>query len=187
MSARLKGKTIAILATDGVEQIELTEPRRALEEAGATVHLLAPQGGAIQGMDHVDRGDSLPVHGPVSAADPDHYDGLVLPGGVVNADHLRADPDAVSFVRSFLERGKPVGVICHGPWILIETGLLEGRTLTSYPTLRTDIVNAGAHWVDEEVHNDGGLVSSRRPRDLPAFNAEIVKAFAGEAREVTAA
>ena len=178
MSALLAGRRIAILATDGVEGIELTEPRRALEEAGATVELLAPQAGSIQSMDHQEKRESLPVDRRVSEADPGDYDGLALPGGVVNADKLRVDPDAVRFTRAILDSGTPVGVICHGAWILIETGLIRGRILTSYPTLRTDLQNAGARWVDEEVRSDHGLVSSRRPADLPAFNSKIIEEFA---------
>jgi protease I len=178
MTKRLAGRKIAILATDGVERIELTEPRRALEEAGATVELLAPAAGSILSMDHLERRDPLSVDRRVSEAAPQDYDGLVLPGGVVNADKLRADPGAVRFVRAFFESGGPIGVICHGAWILIETGLLRGRTLTSYPTMRTDIENAGARWVDEQVRDDDGLMSSRRPGDLPAFTAKIVEEFA---------
>ena len=178
MSADLTGKRIAILATDGVEGIELTSPRDALEEAGATVELLAPQDGAIQLWDHAEKGGTLPVDRTVSEADPQQYDGLVLPGGVRNADHLRMDTPSVRFVTAVVRRGVPVGVICHGAWILIEAWAVNGRTLTSYPSLRTDLQNAGARWVDEEVHNDHGLVSSRRPDDLPAFNAKIVEEFA---------
>jgi protease I len=177
MAGQLDGKKIAILATDGVEEIELTEPRRALEEAGATVHLLAPGPDAIQAMDHTEKSNRLEVERAVGDADPQEYDGLVLPGGVVNADHLRVDKSSVEFVRSFLLNGKPVGVICHGPWILIETGLLQGRTLTSYPTLQTDLRNAGATWVDEEVRQDGNLVSSRRPADLKAFCGKLIEVF----------
>jgi len=178
MSAPLKGRRIAILATDGFEEAELTEPRRALEEAGAAVELLAPRAGAILAMDHLDKSRSYPVDRPVGEAPPADYDGLVLPGGVVNADKLRIDADAVAFVRGVLTFGTPVGAICHGLWILIETGLLRGRTVTSYPTLRTDLENAGAHWVDEEVHNDAGLVTSRRVADLPAFTAKLVEELA---------
>lgn len=178
MTDRLTGRRVAILATDGVEGIELSEPRRALQEAGAVVDLLAPRSGSILSMDHLDRSEPLAVDRPVSEADPQAYDGLVLPGGVVNADKLRINTAAVRFVRTFLESGGPIGVICHGAWILIETGLLGGRTLTSYPTLRTDLENAGARWVDEEVCDDNGLVSSRRPQDLPAFTAAIVAEFA---------
>jgi protease I len=159
MSGILTGTRIAMLATDGVERVELAEPRRALEAAGATVELLAPSAGTIQSMDHQEKSERLRVDRKVSEADPREYDGLVLPGGVVNADKLRIDREAVRFTRALLDSGTPIGVICHGPWILIETGLLRGRVLTSYPTLRTDLRNAGARWVDEEVHNDNGLVN----------------------------
>lgn len=175
MSADLTGKRIAILATDGVEGVELTSPRDALEQAGATVEVLAPEDGAIQLWDHAEKSGTLPVDRVVSGAGPDDYDGLVLPGGVRNADHLRMDRSSVQFVTAIVRRGVPVGVICHGGWILIEAGAVNGRTLTSYPSLRTDLQNAGARWVDKEVHNDHGLVSSRRPDDLPAFNAKIVE------------
>jgi protease I len=178
MSAELKGKRIAILATDGVEGVELTGPREALEQAGATVEILAPQDGTVQLWDHTEKRGTIPVDRPVSEADQREYDGLVLPGGVRNADHLRMDAASVRFVTDLTRRGVPVGVICHGAWILIEAWAVNGRTLTSYPSLRTDLQNAGARWVDEEVHNDHGLVSSRGPDDLPAFNAKIVEEFA---------
>jgi protease I len=178
METQLAGKKIAILATDGVEQVELLEPRRALESAGAVVELLAPKPGDIQAMDHVDRAGRLPVDRAVYEADPAEYDGLVLPGGVRNGDRLRTDHASVEFVRAFLIDGVPIGVICHGGWILIETGAIAGRTLTSYSSLQTDLRNAGAQWVDEEVHNDRGLVSSRRPGDLPAFCAKLIEEIA---------
>lgn len=178
MSAVLEGRRVAILATDGVEEAELTAPRRVLEEAGAIVELLAPKAGSILAMDHLDKSRSYRVDRPVSEAAPADYDGLVLPGGVVNADKLRIDADAVEFTRGVMTFGTPVGAICHGLWILIETGLVRGRTVTSYPTLRTDLENAGARWVDEEVHNDGGLVTSRRVADLPAFTAKLVEELA---------
>jgi protease I len=178
MSAVLDGRRIAILAMDGVEEAELTEPRRVLLAAGATVELLAPRTGVILAMDHLDKSRSYAVDLPVDAAAPADYDGLVLPGGVVNADKLRIDAAAVAFTRGVMSFGTPLGAICHGLWILIETGLLRGRTVTSYPTLRTDLENAGARWVDEEVHNDGGLVTSRRVADLPAFTAKLVEEFA---------
>jgi protease I len=174
----LQGKTIAFLATDGVEQVEYTEPRKAVEQAGATAHLVSLKPGQIQGFNHLDKGDTFPVDKAVAEASADDYDGLVLPGGVANPDFLRNNPDAVQFVRSFFEAGRPVAAICHGPWTLVEADVVRGRTLTSWPSIRTDLKNAGATWVDEEVHTDRGLVTSRKPDDLPAFNAKIVEEFA---------
>ena len=179
MSDRLRGKKIAFLtANEGVEQVELTEPLGAVREAGAAAELLAPESGEVQAFNHLDKGDTFTVDRPVGEANASEYDGLVLPGGVANPDQLRSKPEALKFVRAFFEAGKPVGVICHGPWTLIEAGVAEGRTLTSWPSLQTDLRNAGAHWVDEEVHVDQGLVSSRKPDDLEAFNAKIVEEFA---------
>ncbi len=178
MPEQLKGKRIAFLmANEGVEQIELMEPLEAVREAGAEADILAPEGGEVQAFNHLDKGDTFEA-GEVHAADASGYDGLVLPGGVANPDQLRTDEEALAFVRSFFEAGKPVGVICHGPWTLIDAGVVRGRTLTSWPSLETDLRNAGAEWVDEEVHVDQGLVSSRKPDDLPAFNAKIVEEFA---------
>jgi protease I len=173
----LQGKKIAFLATDGVEQVELAEPWKAVENVGGEAELLSIQGGKIQGFEHLDKGEMFPVDKHVSQADVADYDGLVLPGGVANADFLRIDEDAVRFVKSFFESGKPIGVICHGPWTLVEAGAVKGRTITSWPSLRTDITNAGGKWVDEEVVVDGGLISSRKPDDLPAFCAKIVEEF----------
>jgi protease I len=179
MSSQLQDKKIAILvANEGVEQIELTSPRDALREAGAEIDLLALEGSEIQAFNHLDKGDTFTPDKTVGEADPDSYDGLVLPGGVANPDQLRTDTDAVQFVRAFFEAGKPVGAICHGPWTLINAGVVDGRTLTSWPSLQADLRNAGAEWVDEEVHVDQGLVSSRKPDDLDAFNAKIVEEFA---------
>jgi protease I len=179
MSDQLQGRRIAILvANEGDEQIELTSPRAALHEAGAEIDLLALEDGEIQAFNHLDKGDTFTPDKAVGQADPDDYDGLVLPGGVANPDQLRTDTDAVQFVRSFFEAGKPVGVICHGPWTLINADVVDGRTLTSWPSLQTDLRNAGAEWVDEEVHVDQGLVSSRQPDDLDAFNAKIIEEFA---------
>jgi protease I len=179
MSDRLQGKRIAILvANEGVEQVELASPLAAVREAGAEVELLAPEEGEIQAFNHLDKGKTFHSDKAVAEADPGDYDGLVLPGGVANPDQLRTDIDAVQFVRSFFEAGKPVGVICHGPWTLINADVVDGRTLTSWPSLQTDLRNAGADWVDEEVHVDQGLVSSRKPDDLDAFNAKIVEEFA---------
>lgn len=179
MSDRLQGKKIAFLtANEGVEQIELTEPLKAVREAGAEAELLAPEAGQVQAFNHLDKGDTFDASRAVGEADAAEFDGLVLPGGVANPDQLRTKPEALEFVRAFFEAGKPVGVICHGPWTLIDAGVAEGRTLTSWPSLETDLRNAGANWVDEEVHVDQGLVTSRKPDDLEAFNAKIVEEFA---------
>jgi len=179
MSDRLQGRKIAFLtANEGVEQVELVEPLEAVREAGAEAELLAPEAGEIQAFNHLDKADTFPVDRAVGEADAGDYDGLVLPGGVANPDQLRTKPEALEFVRGFFAAGKPVGVICHGPWTLIDAGVAEGRTLTSWPSLQTDLRNAGAEWVDEEVHVDQGLVSSRKPDDLEAFKAKIVEEFA---------
>lgn len=178
MGKSLEGQTVAILATDGVEQVELTEPRKAVEAAGATVRLLSLKPGAIQGMNHDQKGDKLPVDGLVADARVDEYDALILPGGVQNPDTLRTDEKAVAFVRDFVESGKPVGVICHGPWVMIDADVVRGRRMTSWPSVRTDLRNAGAEVVDEEVVVDRGLVSSRKPEDLPAFCRTLVEEFA---------
>ncbi len=177
MANELQGKRIAFLATDGVEQLELTEPRKALEAAGAQVDLVSLEDGEIQGVNHMDKGDKFPVDRTVSEARVDDYDGLVLPGGVANPDFLRMDQRAVSFAREFFEAGKPVGAICHGPWLLVEAGVLSGRTVTSWPSLQTDIRNAGGNWVDQEVHTDRGLVTSRKPDDIPAFSKKLIEEF----------
>ena len=169
MADRLNGKKVAFLATDGVEQIELTEPWKKVESEGGKPELISLESGEIQGFDHLDKGETFEVDKSVSEADAGEYDGLVLPGGVANPDFLRRDDDAVGFVRSFFEAGKPVAAICHAPWTMIEADVVRGRTLTSFPSIRTDLENAGAHWVDEEVHVDAGLVTSRSPEDLPAF------------------
>ena len=179
MSDRLQGKKIAFLtANEGVEQVELTEPLRAVREAGAEAELLAPEAGEVQAFNHLDKGDTFEVDRAVADAEAGEYDGLVLPGGVANPDQLRTKPEALEFVRGFFAAGKPVGVICHGPWTLIDAGVAEGRTFTSWPSLETDLRNAGANWVDEEVHVDQGLVTSRKPDDLEAFNAKLVEEFA---------
>jgi protease I len=174
----LAGKRVAFLATDGVESVEYLKPREAVQEAGATPELIAPKPGSIQGMDGMTPGETFPVERTVSDADPDDYDALVLPGGVANPDHLRTDREAVLFARAFVDSGKPIGVICHGGWTLVEADAVEGLTLTSWPSLHTDLVNAGATWVDEEVHVDAGIVSSRRPSDLPAFCEKLVEEIA---------
>jgi deglycase len=188
MAQELKGKRIAIIATDGVEQVELEKPREAVEEAGATTELLSPQSGEIQAMNSdIEPADKFSVDKVLSDVSADDYDGLILPGGTVNADRLRMDDGVLSFVKDFFKSGKPAGVICHGPWTLVEADLVRDRTLTSYPSLRTDIRNAGGHVVDEEVVVDQGLVSSRNPDDLPAFCAKIVEEFAEGKHEVAAA
>jgi protease I len=178
-TAALQGKRIAFLATDGVEEVEYTEPRKAVEEAGAQAELIALAPGQIQAFNHLDKGRRYDVAATVAEADPQRYDALVLPGGVANPDFLRTNPAAVQFVRSFFESGKPVGAICHGPWTMIDAGVVAGRTLTSWPSLRSDLTNAGANWVDVECQVDNGLVTSRKPDDLPAFCAKIVEEFAG--------
>jgi protease I len=178
VAGQLNGKTIAFLATEGVEQVELTQPWKAVEEAGGTPELISLESGEVQGFNHLDKGDTFTVDHTASEADASRYDGLVLPGGVANPDFLRADEDAVAFVRAFFEQGMPVAAICHGPWTLIDAGVVSGRTLTSWPSLKTDLRNAGATWVDEEVHVDGGLVTSRNPDDLPAFCSKLVEEFA---------
>ena len=179
MAQTLQGKRIAIIATDGVEQVELTEPRQAVLDAGATAELLSLESGEIQAMNSdIEPADTFAVDGTVADASPGDYDGLILPGGTVNADRLRIDPDVIRFVQEHFRAGKPVGVICHGPWTLVEADLVRDRTLTSYPSVRTDIRNAGGNPVDEEVVVDQGLVSSRNPDDLPAFCAKIVEEFA---------
>ena len=172
---KLDGKKVAFLATDGVEQVELTEPWKKVEEEGGTPELVSLESGEIQGFEHLDKGDTFQVDKTVQEASEGDYDGLVLPGGVANPDFLRGDEDAVAFVKSFFGARKPVAVICHGPWTLVEAGVLRGRTITSWPSLRTDIRNAGGTWVDEEVVVDEGLVSSRNPDDLPAFCEKIVE------------
>jgi protease I len=174
---------VAVLATDGVEQVELDRPWQALEEAGAEPELVALEGGAITAYDHIDKGESKKVDAVVSTADPDVYAALVLPGGVINSDFVRADSDAVAFVKSFFDAGKPVAAICHAAWVLIEAEAVKGRRMTSWPSLQTDLRNAGAEWVDEEVVVDGNLITSRNPDDLDAFNAAIVEEFAREDEE----
>ncbi|MGA8745949.1 MAG: type 1 glutamine amidotransferase domain-containing protein [Solirubrobacterales bacterium] len=179
MSDQLQGKRIAFLvANEGVEQVELTEPLLALGRAGAQVDLLAPEDRRIEAFNQLERGDSFSPTATVAKADAGDYDGLVIPGGVANSDRLRTEEDAVEFTHAYFETGNPIGVICHGPWILIEAGVVSGRTLTSWPSLQTDLRNAGARWVDEEVRVDRRLISSRKPADLEAFSAMIVKEFA---------
>ena len=188
MADDLTGKKIAIIATDGVEQVELTEPRKAVENAGAQAELLSLEEGQIQAMNSdINPADKFEVDKLVSDASADDYDGLILPGGTVNADRLRMSDDVVSFVQAFFKSGKPAGVICHGPWTLVEADLVRDRTLTSFPSLQTDIRNAGGNWVDEEVVVDEGLVTSRNPDDLPAFCSKIVEEFAEGKHRVASA
>jgi protease I len=175
MADRLSGRKVAFLATDGVEQIELTEPWKAVEEEGGDPELVSLQDGEIQGFEHLDKADTFQVDRTVADASESDYDGLVLPGGVANPDFLRLSEDAVRFTRSFFEAGKPVAAICHGPWMLVEADVVRDRTVTSWPSLKTDLRNAGGDWVDEEVHVDSGLVTSRKPDDLPAFCDKLVE------------
>jgi protease I len=174
----LNGKRVAILATDGVEQVELTEPRKALDDAGATTIVVSPKEGKIKAWQHDHWGDEIPVDRALSEAKPDDFDALMLPGGVMNPDHLRMDKQAVQFVKSFFQAGKPVAAICHGPWLLVEADVVRNRNLTSWPSLQTDIRNAGGDWVDREVVTDMGLVTSRKPTDIPAFSRKMVEEFA---------
>jgi protease I len=178
MATSIMGKRVAFLATDGVEEVEYTEPRKAVENAGGRAELVSIRDDSIQAMNHLDKSNTYPVEKRVKDADAAEYDALVLPGGVANPDFLRMDPDAVRFVRDFFTAGKPVAAICHGPWTLIDAGVVDGRTLTSWPSLRTDLANAGATWVDEQVYVDGGLVTSRKPADLPAFCDKMLEEFA---------
>jgi len=176
--SNLSGKRVAILATDGVEQAELTEPRQALKDAGARPMVVSPKDGAIKAWQHDHWGDEIPVDVRLADARADDFDALMLPGGVMNPDHLRMDASAVQFVKDFFAAGKPVAAICHGPWLLVEAGVVKGRTLTSWPSLQTDIRNAGGDWVDREVVTDEGLVTSRKPDDIPAFNRKMIEEFA---------
>jgi len=178
MAQSLSGKTVAVLATDGVELIELIEPVRALRDAGAVVEIVSLKAGDFQGFNHLTPGDKVTADKAVAGVDASAYSALMLPGGVANPDQLRADPDAVKFVRAFFDAGKPVAAICHAPWLLIEAGVVEGRTLTGFKSIRTDLRNAGANVVDEEVVVDDGLVTSRKPDDIPAFNAKMIEEFA---------
>jgi len=177
-SGKLNGKRVAILATDGVEEVELTEPRKALDAAGAKTQLVSPKGDTIKAWQHDHWGQELHVDLPLARANASDFDALVLPGGVMNPDHLRTNKDAVKFVRDFFDAGKPVASICHGPWMVIEAGAANGRTMTSWPSLETDLRNAGADWVDREVVVDEGLVTSRKPDDIPAFNTKMLEEFA---------
>jgi protease I len=186
-NSRLNGKRIAILVTDGFEEVELSEPRKALEAEGAQTQIVSPKSDRVKSWRFTDWGAELPVDVPLSEARPDDFDALLLPGGVINPDQLRTDEDAIVFAQSFLDAGKPVASICHGPWTLIETGRIEGRNMTSWPSLQTDVENAGANWQDREAVVDGNLVTSRGPQDLPAFNREMIAVFAAGARDTPAA
>ncbi|HEY3159226.1 MAG TPA: type 1 glutamine amidotransferase domain-containing protein [Vicinamibacterales bacterium] len=178
MADQLKGKRVAVLATDGFEQDELTRPRKALEDEGAKVDVVSPEAGRIRGWKHKAWGDEVAVDRTLDQAKADEYDALLLPGGVMNPDRLRMDPRAVQFVKRFFADGKPIAVICHGPWMLIEAGVVRGVTMTSWPSVKTDLINAGARWVDLEVAVDRGIVSSRKPDDIPAFNRKMIEEFA---------
>ncbi len=178
MGNTLSGKRVAILATDGVEQVELLEPQKALEAEGAKTYVISPKDGKIKGWNHTDWGTEIPVDVPLKSADPNNYDALLLPGGAMNPDHLRQDPAAVKFVKSFFDSKKPVAAICHALWMLVEANVVRGRKLTSWPSLQTDIRNAGGDWVDQEVVTDQGLVTSRKPDDIPAFNKKMIEEIA---------
>jgi protease I len=173
----LEGVRVAILATDGFEQSELTEPRKALDAAGAVTKVISPKSGKLKGWNHKEWGEEVQVDQPLDGADPKNFDALLLPGGVMNPDALRMQPKAVAFVKSFFDSGKPVGAICHGPWTVIESGAAKGHRMTSWPSLKTDLRNAGADWVDQEVVVDANLVTSRKPDDIPAFNRELINLF----------
>ena len=175
----LNGKKVAILVADGFEQVELTEPRKALDEAGAKTSIVSPSKGKVKGWQHTEWGDEMPVDVPLGQAKAEEFDALLLPGGVMNPDHLRRDPQVQRFVKAFFDAGKPVAAICHGPWTLIDAGVAKGRKMTSYETIQMDLKNAGVNWVDQEVVVDGNLVTSRKPDDIPAFNKAIVEVFAG--------
>jgi protease I len=187
MASNLKGKKIAVLATDGFEQSELMEPRKALDAAGATTVVIAPKSGEIRGWKSKDWGQSVKVDQALENANPNEFDALVLPGGVMNPDHLRMDAAAVNFVRQFVATGKTVAAICHGPWTLIEAGAVNGKTVTSWPSIKTDLKNAGANWVDQEVATDGQFITSRKPDDIPAFSRAIIDAVSRGIHQVRAA
>jgi protease I len=183
MPRELEGKRVAILVANGFEQVEMTEPRKALEQAGAKTEVISPEKKEVQGMNHDEKGEKFKVDRALDSASPSDYDALLLPGGVANPDRLRMNPAAVKFVHSFFSESKPIAAICHGPWMLVEAGVLQRRTVTSWPSLRTDIRNAGGEWVDREVVRDEGIVTSRKPDDLPAFNREMIRLFSEGARK----
>lgn len=178
MNTSLTGKKIAIVATDGFEQVELTEPKKALDEAGAKTEVLSVKPDKIKGWNHADWGKTVNVDGLVKDAKPEEYDALVLPGGQMNPDSLRLDKDAIAFIQGFAQTGRLIAAICHGPWTLIDAGAVKGKTMTSWPSLKTDLKNAGANWVDQEVVRDGNLITSRKPDDLPAFNNALIEGLA---------
>ncbi|NJL85082.1 MAG: type 1 glutamine amidotransferase [Leptolyngbyaceae cyanobacterium SM1_1_3] len=186
MAQDLNGKKVAILVANGFEQVELTQPRHALDTAGAQTHIVSPESDRVQGWNHYDKADYFPVDVSLEQAKASNYDALLLPGGTVNPDQLRTNERAVAFVREFFEANKPVAAICHGPWTLAEAGVLKGRKLTSWPSLRTDMQNAGGLWVDQEVVTDGGLITSRNPDDIPAFNQTLIEAIAATRQAVSA-
>ena len=177
MAKKLAGKKVAILVADGFEQVEMTKPREALEEAGAETKIVSVRGGQVQGMNHADKGDKFDVDLTLDDARPEDFDALMIPGGLMNPDQLRSTAEALQFTRHFFEEGKPVAAICHGPWVLIDAGVVRGRTLTSWPAIKSDVRNAGGHWIDEEVVVDNGLVTSRKPDDIPAFNEKMIEEF----------
>jgi protease I len=178
MANQLSGHKVAILVADGFEQVELTDPKKALDSAGAETHIISPSEKKVKGWHHTDWGKKLPVDYTLDTADPSQYDALLLPGGVMNPDKLRMIPKAVEFVKHFVDSNKPIAAICHGPWTLIEAGGVQGRTMTSWPSLKSDIENAGGNWVDQEVVTDRGIVTSRKPDDIPAFNRKMIEEFA---------
>lgn len=178
MAGKLDGKKVAILVADGFEQVEMTKPREALEKAGAETKIVSIKSGKIQGMNHADKGEKFDVDLTLDDARPEEFDALLIPGGLMNPDQLRSTPEALEFTRHFFEEGKPVAAICHGPWVLIDAGVVRGRTLTSWPAIKTDVKNAGGNWVNQEVVVDNGLVTSRKPDDIPAFNEKMIEEFA---------
>ena len=177
MAGKLEGRKVAILAADGFEQVELTKPRTALDEAGARTTVVSIKPGKIQGMNHAEKGDTVMVERTLDEAKPDDFDALLIPGGLINPDTLRSSEEALEFVRHFFREGKPVAAICHAPWVLIDVSVIRGRTVTSWPAIKTDVRNAGAHWVDKDVVVDNGLVTSRKPDDIPAFNEKMIEEF----------
>jgi protease I len=177
MMKSIQNMRIAILVDNGFEQVELTDPQKALEQAGAITRIVSPAKGKVKGWQHTEWGDEFPIDVALDQASADDFDALLLPGGVMNPDHLRINAQAIDFIKAFFAAGKPVAAICHGPWTLIEAGQAKGRTLTSYPSIKSDLINAGAKWVDREVVNEDGVVTSRKPDDLPAFNREMISLF----------